>query len=109
MSSTRITAEAPKITMVGAGGMSFGPTMVNDVVHTAGLSGARLVLHDVNRERLDRAYRFAAKLNASSGAPVILDRTTDPAEALTGADFVLSSAEFGRFEHWRQDLSLIHI
>ena len=51
MSSTRITAEAPKITMVGAGGMSFGPTMVNDVVHTAGLSGARLVLHDVNREK----------------------------------------------------------
>ncbi|CCM62834.1 alpha-galactosidase [Candidatus Microthrix parvicella] len=106
MSSTRITAEAPKITMVGAGGMSFGPTMVNDVVHTAGLSGARLVLHDVNRERLDRAYRFAAKLNASSGAPVILDRTTDPAEALTGADFVLSSAEFGRFEHWRQDYEI---
>ncbi|MBL0205804.1 MAG: hypothetical protein IPQ14_16130 [Candidatus Microthrix sp.] len=86
--------------------MSFGPTMVNDVVHTAGLSGARLVLHDVNRERLDRAYRFAAKLNASSGAPVILDRTTDPAEALTGADFVLSSAEFGRFEHWRQDYEI---
>ena len=49
-----------KITMVGAGGMSFGPTMVNDVVRTAGLRGARLVLHDVNAERLDRAYRFAA-------------------------------------------------
>ncbi|MBK6969886.1 MAG: hypothetical protein IPH29_12480 [Candidatus Microthrix sp.] len=54
-----------KITMVGAGGMSFGPTMVNDVVRTAGLRGARLVLHDVNAERLDRAYRFAAKLNAA--------------------------------------------
>ena len=24
------------VTMVGAGGMSFGPAMVNDVVHTAG-------------------------------------------------------------------------
>ena len=24
----------PKITLVGAGGMSFGPAMVNDVVHT---------------------------------------------------------------------------
>ncbi len=93
----------PKITMVGAGGMSFGPAMVNDVCHTEGLRGARLVLHDVNEARLERAYRFACKLNAGTGARVVLDRTTDPAEALDGADFVLSSAELGRFEHWRQD------
>jgi alpha-galactosidase len=94
---------APKITLVGAGGMSFGPTMVNDVVHTRRLRGSRLVLHDVDSERLQRAYQFAAKLNAAAGAPVRLDFSTDPAEALDGADFVLSSAEFGRFEHWRQD------
>jgi len=92
--------------MVGAGGMSFGPTMVNDVVHTSRLHGARLMLHDVNPERLERAYRFACKLNAAAGAPVVLDYSTDPAEALQGADFVLSSAEFGRFEHWRQDFEI---
>ena len=34
---------APKITLVGAGGMSFGPAMVNDIVHTPSLAGARLV------------------------------------------------------------------
>ena len=94
---------SPKITMVGAGGMSFGPTMVNDVVHTKRLRGARLMLHDVNAERLARAYQFACKLNAAAGAPVILDYSTDPAEALDGANFVLSSAEFGRFRYWRQD------
>ena len=64
-----------KITMVGAGGMSFGPTMVNDVVHTAGLRGARLVLHDVNAERLDRAYRgdclMYTRVNMSAPAPCI--------------------------------------
>ncbi|MEX0767780.1 MAG: hypothetical protein WD029_04845, partial [Microthrixaceae bacterium] len=95
--------QGPKITMVGAGGMSFGPAMVNDVVHTPKLHGSRLTLHDVNPERLERAYRFACKLNSAAGAPVVLDYSTDPAEALDGADFVLSSAEFGRFEYWRQD------
>ena len=80
---------SPKITMVGAGGMSFGPTMVNDVVHTKRLRGARLVLHDVDAERLERAYQFGCKLNAAAGAPVVLDYSTDPAEALDGADFVL--------------------
>lgn len=96
-------ADGPKITLVGAGGMSFGPTMVNDVVHTGRLRGSRLVLHDVDRARLDRAYAFACKLNASAGAPVVIDRSTDVGAALDGADFVLSSAEFGRFGHWRED------
>ena len=92
--------DAPKITLVGAGGMSFGPTMVNDVVHTPALAGARLVLHDVDEARLQRAYAFAAKLNAAAGAPIRLDRSSDPAAALDGADYVLSSAEFRRFETW---------
>jgi len=99
-------AEQAKITLVGAGGMSFGPTMVNDVVHTPALRGSRLVLHDVNESRLDRAFAFASKLNAAAGAPVIIDRSTDAGAALDGADFVLSSAEFGRFQHWREDYSI---
>ena len=39
-----------KITLVGAGGMSFGPAMVNDVVHTPELRGARMMLHDVDEQ-----------------------------------------------------------
>jgi len=96
----------PKITLVGAGGMSFGPTMVNDIIHSPALAGARLVLHDTNAERLDRAYRFACKLNAANRAPVVLDRSTDPGESLDGAAFVLSSAEYGRFRYWRQDYEI---
>lgn len=86
--------------------MSFGPTMVNDVIHTRSLAGSRLVLHDVNEERLARAHRFAAKLNAANGSPVVLERTTDPGRALDGADFCISSAEFRRFDYWRQDYEI---
>jgi alpha-galactosidase len=97
---------SPKITLVGAGGLSFGPTMVNDVIHTPALAGSRLVLHDVNEQRLARATRFATKLNAGKGSPVVLQSTTDPARALDGADFCLSSAEVGRFQYWRQDYEI---
>ncbi len=98
--------ENPKITLVGAGGMSFGPTMVNDVIHTPELAGSRLMLHDVNEERLLRAYRFASKLNAANGAPIILDYSVDPGAALDGANYCISSAEFGRFRYWRQDFEI---
>ena len=96
----------PKVTLVGAGGLSFGPTMVNDVIHTPSLAGSRLVLHDVNGRRLERAFRFAARLNAANGSPLVLEPQTDPAAALDGADFVISSAEFGRFDYWRQDYEI---
>ena len=86
--------------------MSFGPAMVNDTVHTPALAGAQLVLHDVNPERLARAYRFACKLNTAAGSPIRIDYQTDPEAALTGADFVLSSAEFRRFDYWRQDFEV---
>jgi len=96
----------PKITLVGAGGLSFGPTMVNDVIHTRSLAGSRLVLHDIDESRLLRAHRFAARLNAANGDPVVLEHTTDPAAALDGADFVISSAEHGRFRYWKQDYEI---
>ncbi|NNL66314.1 MAG: hypothetical protein HKP30_08735 [Myxococcales bacterium] len=96
----------PKIALVGAGGLSFGPTMVNDVIHTPSLAGSRLVLHDIDEARLLRAHRFAARLNDANGAPVVLEHTTDPAAALDGADFVISSAEHGRFPYWRQDYEI---
>ena len=97
---------APKITLVGAGGLSFGPTMVNDVLHTPALAGSRLMLHDLNPQRLQRALRFAARLNAGMGSPVVLEHSTDPAAAYEGADFCISSAEFGRFAYWRQDYEI---
>jgi alpha-galactosidase len=97
---------APKITLVGAGGLSFGPTMVNDVIHTPELAGSRLVLHDISESRLLRAWRFAARLNAANGEPVVLEQSTDPAAALDGADFVIASAEHGRFPYWRQDYEI---
>jgi alpha-galactosidase len=93
----------PKICLVGAGGISFGPLMVNDVIHSAGLRGAQMMLHDVDPQRLEMAYRLASRMNAAKGSPVRLDWSLDPAEAMTGADFCLISAEVKRWPYWHQD------
>ena len=98
--------QTPKITLIGAGGMSFGPSMVNDVIHTPALAGSRLMLHDIDERRLRRAFRFAQKLNAASGSPIVLEHSTDPATAYAGSDFCIASAEIGRFRYWRQDYEI---
>ena len=46
-------------------------------------AGARhVVVTDLNPERLDRAYQFASKLNAASGSPILIDRSTDAETAI---------------------------
>ncbi len=95
--------QGPKICLIGAGGMSFGPVMVLDAVNTRRVRGATMMLHDVDPGRLDVARRFAERANAACGSPIRIETSLDPAEAMTGADFCLTSAETGRWRHWHED------
>jgi alpha-galactosidase len=95
--------QVPKICLIGAGGMSFGPVMVLDAINTRRLRGATMMLHDVSAERLDVARRFAVRANERNGSPIRIEASLDPAEALSGADFCLTSAEVGRWRHWIED------
>ncbi len=98
--------QGPKICLIGAGGMSFGPVMVLDAINTRRVRGATMMLHDVSPERLAVARRFADRANDRNGSPIRIESSLDPAEALDGADFCLTSAETGRWLHWREDYEI---
>jgi alpha-galactosidase len=95
--------QGPKICLIGAGGMSFGPVMVLDAIKTRRTRGATMMLHDVSPERLGVARRFAELANQRNGSPIRIETSLDPAEAMAGADFCLTSAEIGRWQHWIED------
>ena len=96
----------PNICLIGAGGMSFGPVMVLDAVNSRRVRGATMMLHDVSPERLEVARRFAERVNERNGSPITIKASLDPAEALAGADFCLTSAEVGRWQHWIEDYEI---
>ncbi len=96
----------PKITLIGAGGLSFGPVMVLDAINSPKLRGARLMLHDIDPKKLDVVDALARRLNEKHGSPIRIERTLDPAAALDGAEFCLMSTEVGRFRYWRQDYEI---
>lgn len=98
--------EGPKICLIGAGGMSFGPVMVLDAINTRRIRGATMMLHDISPERLEVARRFAVRVNERNGSPITIEASLDPAEALAGADFCLTSAEVGRWQHWIEDYEI---
>ena len=95
-----------KIVLCGAGGMSFGPVMVHDAVHSPKIAGAQLVLHDINEKKLDSAFAAAERLNKAAGEPVRMSCTTDPQTAYKDADFVLMSVELERFPGWKMDYEI---
>jgi alpha-galactosidase len=101
-----MTTEHLKICLIGAGGMSFGPVMVLDAVNTPKIRGATLMLHDVSPERLGVARRLADRVNAKRGSPIRVEDSVDPAEAMTGADVCLLSAEMGRWDGWISDYEI---
>ena len=57
--------------------MSFGLSMFRDMFSTQELSGCTLTLVDLDEEYLDRMYQLAIKMNAQSGAGMIIEKTTD--------------------------------
>jgi alpha-galactosidase len=95
-----------KICLIGAGGMSFGPVMVLDAVNTPKVRGATMMLHDVSPERLAVARRLADRVNTKRGHPIRIESTLDPAEAMSGADVCLLSAELRRWDHWIEDYEI---
>jgi alpha-galactosidase len=96
----------PKIVLIGAASGSFGPPMVADAVLTPEVRGARLVLVDLDADRLTVVQKVAERLSEACGADLTIEATTDRRAALPGADFVIVSVAVRRFELWRQEFEI---
>jgi alpha-galactosidase len=93
-----------KIVLVGAGSASFGPAMFTDLYYSKHLDSCTLVLHDIDKEKLEMIYELLVEENSRAGNKFNLDHTTNRSKALKDADFIISSIEVGdRFELRWQD------
>ena len=95
-----------KIVAIGIGSLVFGVELLRDVYQTPELRGADLWLVDTSETALRRMAGLATKLNEASGWGVRLHSTTERAEALAGADFVVTSIAVDREATWKKDHEL---
>jgi len=97
----------PKIALIGAGGMSFAPVMVNDIVHTPALKGTVLSLMDIREDRLDRAVKVAERMDREmDGHFSSIEAHTNLEDSVLDADFAMISAEVGRWRSWDRDFNI---
>ncbi len=95
-----------KIVFIGAGSTSFGFNMLRDVFASQELHGSTLCLVDLDDAALERMFRLANKMNAESGAGLVIEKTTDRRAALPGAGFVVNSIAIERNRLWKLDFEI---
>lgn len=96
-----------KIVLVGAGSTMFGPSMLMDIFHSDILEGSTIMLHDINKEKLEIIYELMLAETEKRDNKFVIERSTNRATAFKNADFIISSIEVGdRFKLWWQDYEI---
>jgi alpha-galactosidase len=96
-----------KIAVIGAGSASFGLNTLAALMGSERLRGSHLALVDRNAETLALIARLAGRLNREWDSGMTITTHTHHAEALGGAEFVVSAIEVPpREKLWRSDYEI---
>jgi alpha-galactosidase len=99
-------AMAPRITVIGGGSYHWAPRILTDLANTASLQASEVVLHDVAPERASRMASLGADIARRRAIPLTVTAEPDRRQALTGAEFVVTSFSVGGFDSMRHDLEI---
>jgi alpha-galactosidase len=85
----------PVITFLGAGSVVFTRELLSAILAYPDLTDARLVLHDIDPERLETATAIARQIADRLDATPEIVASLDRRRALSGADFVINAIQVG--------------
>ena len=101
-----MSGRATKIVFLGAGSISFGMSMLRDLVTTSELRGSTLTLVTQHAESAARAAALARYRSDKTGARLNVEATTDRRSALDGASFVVNATAIERNRLWKLDFEI---
>lgn len=95
-----------RIAFIGAGSLGFTRGLVRDVLTFPLMRDATIALMDVDKERLDFAYRAVKTIIERGNYPAKVEATLDRKVALKGADAVCCTILVGSVNTWRHDIEI---
>jgi alpha-galactosidase len=95
-----------KIALIGGGSAVFARTFLHDLFQTEALAGTTYCLMGRTPERVTKVAAYAARLAEKNGVDAHITATTDRAEALKGADYVIVTVSIGGNEAKRADTAI---
>jgi alpha-galactosidase len=96
----------PRIVFIGAGSVEFTKNLLGDILAFPELAASEIVLHDIDRERLETAAAVARWTNDALGTQATLSSTLSRREALEGADYAINMIQVGGHDATLLDLEL---
>ncbi len=96
----------PTIVIIGAGSVEFTRELLGDILSFPELGSVRVVLHDIDDERLETAESIARATARAAGAQPEVVSTTDRRRALDGADYVINVIQVGMHEATVRDFEI---
>ena len=94
---------APKIVIIGAGGVTFPIRLIIDILSFDALKNSVISLYDINVPRLKRTAKLAARLVRSHELPTRVEMTTNRRDALRQADYVIIAFQVGGLDAYKID------
>lgn len=85
----------PTIVIIGAGSVEFTRELLGDIFSFPELGSVRIVLHDIDVERLETAEAIAGATARQTGAQPEVVTSLDRRRALDGADYVINVIQVG--------------
>ncbi|NMB97559.1 MAG: alpha-galactosidase [Clostridiaceae bacterium] len=95
-----------KIAFIGAGSFGFTRALVRDILTFPAFADCTLALMDINDERLAYIEKAVKKIVTAGKYPAKVIATKNRAEALEGADGVISTILSGGVNVWRHDIEI---
>ena len=96
----------PTIAIIGAGSVEFTRELLGDILSFPEFGAVRVVLHDIDDERLETAESIARATARAAGAQPEVVSTTDRRRALDGADYVINTIAVGGHEATVRDFEI---
>jgi alpha-galactosidase len=85
----------PTVVIIGAGSVEFTRELLGDILSFPELASIRVVLHDIDAQRLETAEAIARATARAAGAQPEVVATLDRRRALDGADYVINVIQVG--------------
>ncbi len=95
-----------KLTVIGAGSLTFARTLFSDIMHVPELRGMEVAFTDISRQNLDMVTQLCQRDLEANGIPTKIFATTDRREALKGARYIVNCVRIGGLEGFETDIDI---
>ena len=95
-----------KLTIIGAGSLTFARTLFTDIMTVPELRGIEVAFTDINPDNLDMVTRLCQRDLDANGIPTKITATTDRREALKGARYIVNCVRVGGLPAFESDIDI---